>query len=47
MNVMKLYKNGFIVAELDTKDKAYEAWPLAKLSGDNGAKALTDEAYDF
>lgn len=43
---MRLYKNGFVVAEINTKDKAYNAWPLSDLYDDKIAEALTNEADD-
>lgn len=42
---MKLYKNGFIIAEMKKNENCYyDAWPLQKFSNDPIAKELTDEA---
>lgn len=43
---MELFKNGFVVAEINTENFAYNAWPLHELSNDKIAVELTDEAYD-
>ena len=43
---MELFKNGYVVAILNTNGKAYDAWPLANISGDAMAKSLTDTADD-
>lgn len=43
---MDLYKNGFVVAEMNSKNGLYNAWPLSNLSGDKVAESLTDEADD-
>ena len=42
--MMNMYKNGYVVAILNANGKAYDAWPLAKISGDTIAKSLTDTA---
>ena len=43
---MELFQNGYVVAILNANGKAYDAWPLAKISGDTMAKSLTDAADD-
>ncbi len=43
---MNLYKNGFVVAEVNFEDFTYNAWPLNDLSDDKIAQLLTDEADD-
>jgi hypothetical protein len=43
---MDLYKNGFVIANLDTRDGSYEAWPLASREGDAVAESLGKEADD-
>ena len=41
---MNLFKNGFVVAEMNVDDLLYRAWPLFELRDDKTAQALTDFA---
>ena len=41
---MSLYKNGFVVAEINTGELIYNAWPLSDLLNDKMAELLTEEA---
>ncbi|MCH5273320.1 MAG: hypothetical protein J1E35_06580 [Lachnospiraceae bacterium] len=41
---MTLYKNGFVVAEVNAEDYTYNAWPLSNLPDDKAAVSLTEEA---
>jgi len=43
---MSLYKNGFVVAEVNCKNTTYNSWPLSDLPEDKIAESLTDEAYE-
>jgi hypothetical protein len=43
---MNLYQNGFVVAELNSENGFYNAWPLQDLSDDKVAASLTQEAND-
>lgn len=44
---MRLYKNGFVVAEItDMENFTYKAWPLFGLTDDKTALTMTDEAYN-
>lgn len=43
---MHLYKNGYVVAEMNAKENTYNSWPLHELYDDEMAQALTDQAYD-
>lgn len=43
---MNLYKNGFVVAEIDMENGYYNAWPLSNLRDDKMAESLTNEADD-
>ena len=44
---MKLYRNGFFVAEITNMENfTYKAWPLFDLIDDKMALAMTDEAYN-
>ena len=45
--LMKLYRNGFVVAEITNMENfTYKAWPLFDLIDDKMALAMTDEAYN-
>jgi len=41
---MELYKNGFVVAQLNSNDKIYDSWPLSDLLDDEIALSLSDKA---
>ena len=41
---MELYKNGYVAATLNTKNRAYRAWPLAELTEDKTAESFTEAA---
>jgi hypothetical protein len=43
---MNLYQKGFVVAELNSENGSYHAWPLQNLSNDNVAASLTREANE-
>lgn len=43
---MNLYRNGYVVAEIDCENRCYHAWPLADIPNDKIAEALTNEADD-
>jgi hypothetical protein len=40
------YKNGFVIASLNAKDRSYQAWPLAAREGDMVAESLSKEGDD-
>ena len=43
---MNLYRNGFVVSQLNNQYGSYNAWPLSDLSDDLTAESLTNEADD-
>ena len=43
---MDLYKNGYVVAVLNTKEKVYDAWPLENLQNNEEANMLTGMLED-
>ena len=44
---MNLYKNGYVVADINNENSAYNAWPLSELKNDTVAEQLTDDAYEI